>query len=133
LPRICDCGRAYQTPCIHENACIRCALLRPDPAQSPRLAGIRDNLQARMTEARQQGWLGEVEGLKVSLTAATTKLAQLDAVAARRATTVDLGLPGFPQIAGSTVTTPAPSPRESKRCETVFPQVPGHRPAPGIP
>ena len=105
-----DCGRAYQTPCIHENACIRCALLRPDPAQRPRLAGIRDNLQARMTEAREQGWLGEVEGLKVSLAAAATKLAQLDALAARRDSAVHLGLPGFRQIAGSTVTTPSAVP-----------------------
>ncbi len=59
-----------------------------------------------MAEARQHGWLGEVEGLKVSLAAATTKLAQLDALAARRDTAVHLGLPGFPQIAASTVTTP---------------------------
>ena len=38
------CGRSYATPCIHEHACIRCPLLRPDPAQRPRLAEIRDNL-----------------------------------------------------------------------------------------
>jgi integrase len=105
-----DCGRAYQTPCIHENACIRCALLRPDPAQRPRLAGIRDNLHARIAEARQQGWLGEVEGLKVSLAAAVTKLAQLDALAARRDTAVNLGMPGFSQAASRTITTPASLP-----------------------
>src|SRR5450755_4219714 len=109
-----DCGRAYQTPCIHENACIRCALLRPDPAQRPRLTGIRDNLHARIAEARQQGWLGEVEGLKVSLGAATTKLAQLDALAARRDTAVHLGMPGFPQAASRTVTTPASLPTSNE-------------------
>ena len=109
-----DCGRAYQTPCIHENACIRCSLLRPDPAQRPRLAGIRDNLHARIAEARQQGWLGEVEGLKVSLAAATTKLAQLDALAARRDTATHLGIPRFPQAAGRTVTTPASLPTSSE-------------------
>ncbi len=27
------CGRAFGTPCVHEHACVRCALLRPDPAQ----------------------------------------------------------------------------------------------------
>jgi len=27
------CARAFGTPCIHEHACIRCSLLRPDPAQ----------------------------------------------------------------------------------------------------
>ena len=63
-----------------------------------------------MAEARQQGWLGEVEGLKVSLAAATTKLAQLDALAARRDTAVHLGLPGYRQIAGSPVTTSATLP-----------------------
>ena len=26
------CGRAFATPCIHEHACVRCALLWPDPA-----------------------------------------------------------------------------------------------------
>ena len=38
------CGRSYGTPCIHEHSCIRCPLLRPDPAQRPRLTQIRDNL-----------------------------------------------------------------------------------------
>ena len=33
-----DCGRAYGTSCIHEHSCIRCPLLRVDPAQRPRLA-----------------------------------------------------------------------------------------------
>ena len=28
-----DCGRAYGTACHHEHACIRCALLRVDPAR----------------------------------------------------------------------------------------------------
>jgi len=27
------CGRSYATPCIHEHACIRCPLLRPDPTR----------------------------------------------------------------------------------------------------
>ena len=26
-----DCGRSYDTPCIHEHSCLRCPL-RPDPA-----------------------------------------------------------------------------------------------------
>ena len=39
-----DCGRAYSTPCIHEHSCIRCPLLRIDPAQRHRLEEIRDNL-----------------------------------------------------------------------------------------
>jgi hypothetical protein len=61
-----DCGRAYGTSCIPEHSCIRCSLLRPDPAQRPRLAGIRDNLRDRITEARQHAGTGHAEGLKVS-------------------------------------------------------------------
>jgi hypothetical protein len=53
-------------------------MLWPDPAQRGRLAEIRDNLTARITEAQQKGWLGEVEGLQVSLAGATDKLAQID-------------------------------------------------------
>lgn len=45
-----------------------------------RLADIRYNLTARITEAEREGWLGEVEGLQVSLAGATTKLAQIDQV-----------------------------------------------------
>jgi hypothetical protein len=71
-----DCGRAYSTPCIHEHSCIRCPLLRIDPAQRHRLEEIRDNLHARIAEAEREGWTGEAEGLKVSLAAATSKLAQ---------------------------------------------------------
>jgi len=60
---------------------VRCALLRPDPAQRLRLIEIRDNLNSRIAEAQAQGWLGEVDGLKVSLTAANNKIAQLDIAA----------------------------------------------------
>ncbi len=88
------CARAFGTPCIHEHACVRCSLLRPDPAQRARLEEIRDNLLARIAEAEREGWLGEVEGLKVSLAGANDKLAQLDR-RARDTITVDLGMPGF--------------------------------------
>jgi integrase len=89
------CGRAFGTPCIHEHACIRCPMLWPDPAQRDRLAEIRDNLTARITEAQEKGWLGEVEGLQISLTGAREKLAQTDN-ANRNTTTADLGIPAFP-------------------------------------
>ncbi|MDQ1306695.1 MAG: hypothetical protein QG671_2527 [Actinomycetota bacterium] len=101
-----DCGRAYGTNCIHEHGCLRCSLLRPDPAQRPRLVQIRDNLNDRIAEAQQQHWLGEVEGLQVSLAAATAKLTQLDELATRRDVTVQLGMPTFTEAAGNTVTSP---------------------------
>ena len=73
-----SCGRGFGTPCIHEHACVRCSMLWPDPDQRPRLAEIRDNLQARIAEAEREGWLGEIEGLHVSLAGANDKLAQID-------------------------------------------------------
>jgi len=48
-------------------------MLRPDPAQRGRLIEIRDNLTARIAEAEREGWLGEIEGLTVSRTAAEEK------------------------------------------------------------
>jgi hypothetical protein len=74
-------------------------MLWPDTAQRPRLASIRDNLRDRITEAQQHAWAGEAEGLKVSLAAATAKLTQMDELAARQATTVELGMPAFTQAA----------------------------------
>jgi len=85
------CARAFGTPCIHEHACVRCSMLWPDPAQRPRLVEIRDNLAARIAEAEQEGWLGEVDGLQLSLAGADRKLAQID----QRDTTtaVNIGMP----------------------------------------
>ncbi|MFI9723832.1 tyrosine-type recombinase/integrase [Streptomyces sp. NPDC052396] len=105
-----DCGRAYGTSCIHEHSCIRCPLLRADPAQRPRLIEIRDNLIARIAEAEREGWGGEAEGLKVSLAAANAKLAQLDNLIARRTAAVDLGMPTFADIAVRTTSADPPQP-----------------------
>ncbi len=55
------CARAFASPCVHEHACVRCSLLRPDPAQRARLEEIRDNLHDRIAEAEREGWLGEIE------------------------------------------------------------------------
>ena len=93
------CARAYATPCVHEHACVRCALLRADPAQRARLEEIRDNLHARIAEAEREGWLGEVDGLKVSLAGAEDKLAQIDATLRRRTDAVQLGMPTFTNLA----------------------------------
>jgi integrase len=91
------CGRAFGTPCIHEHSCLRCSMHWPDPAQRPRIAEIRDNLLARIAEAEREGWLGEVEGLKVSLAGAQDKLAQIDR-RSRHAAPVDLGMPALTQV-----------------------------------
>nr|WP_232546306.1 site-specific integrase [Streptomyces antimycoticus] len=107
------CGRAYGSDCIHEHACVRCTMLRVDPTERPRLEEIRDNLIARIAEAEREGWLGEVDGLNVSLAAAEEKLAQLDAQESRRSSTVHLGMPTFSQIATATVDTAKPNPEPS--------------------
>jgi hypothetical protein len=95
-----ECGRSYATSCIHEHSCLRCPLLRPDPAERPRLVAIRDNLVVRINEAESNGWLGEAEGLRVSLDGAREKLAQMDLIAERRTSAVNLGMPTFSQAAG---------------------------------
>jgi integrase len=87
------CGRAFATPCPHEHACIRCPMLWPDPAQEQRLTEIRDNLAARIAEAEREGWLGEIEGLKISLAGAEDKLAQ---ISRRTSRTTDLEIPAIP-------------------------------------
>jgi integrase len=101
-----ECGRAYGTSCQHEHSCIRCPVLRIDPSQRPRLEEICDNLKDRIAEAEREGWLGEAEGLHVSLAAAKNKLAQLDE-RRRRATTINLGIPAFREVAGRTAILPA--------------------------
>ncbi|QKV74116.1 hypothetical protein [Amycolatopsis sp. Hca4] len=72
-------------------ACIRCPVLRIDPRQRERLAEIVRNLADRITEARMNGWLGEVDGLH----AATAKLIDLDRtiVHTRDGGPVDIGMP----------------------------------------
>ncbi|HZC99771.1 MAG TPA: hypothetical protein VFA46_06135 [Actinomycetes bacterium] len=52
-------------------------MLHPDPLQEARLLGIITNLQDRLAEANERGWLGEVEGLQASLDAARHKLEQM--------------------------------------------------------
>lgn len=69
-------------------------MLRMDP----RLAEIMTGLHERIREATKRGWLGEIEGLQVSLAGAEDKLAQIE----RRcnttppSTTAKLGVPAFP-------------------------------------
>jgi integrase len=97
------CGRAFGTPCVHEHSCLRCSMHWPDPAQRSRIAEIRDNLLARIAEAEREGWLGEIEGLRVSLAGAEDKLAkQIDR---RSPQTVDLGIPSSTMASSPGITT----------------------------
>ena len=68
-------------------------MLWPDPARRPRISAIRHNLIARIVEAEREGWLGEIEGLKISLAGASDKLAQIDRHTSRQP--VNLGIPAI--------------------------------------
>jgi hypothetical protein len=90
------CGRAYGTRCQHEHACVRCPMLRPDPAQQHRLVEIIANLHERLAEARERGWFGEIEGLEASMVGAGQKLATMRRTPHTVAAPIALGLPTMP-------------------------------------
>jgi hypothetical protein len=79
-----QCGRPYATPCEHEHACIRCPMLRVDPKMLGRLDEIHTDLLARRAHAETEGWLGEIEGIELTLSflaekrAETQRLADVD-------------------------------------------------------
>lgn len=52
-------------------------MLRPDPAQRSRLEQIVTDLHERLDTARDRAWLGEIEGIEISLNAAQDKLATM--------------------------------------------------------
>lgn len=88
-----NCGRPYGTPCPHEHACIRCPVLQIDPEMVARLGELEIDLQARRAKAHHEGWLGEIEGIDLTL----TFLQQKRETAHRLGrSTVLLGLPAGP-------------------------------------
>lgn len=97
-----DCTRPYATPCQHVHSCLRCPMLRVSPRQRPRLVEIIRNLAECIADARTNGWLGEVEGLHVSLTRAKEKRVALDRALERGNSTGRGGPtdPGMPVITG---------------------------------
>ena len=62
-----QCARPYATPCAHEHACLRCPMLRIDPRMLPRLDELETDLLVRRERAQAEGWLGELEGLDLTL------------------------------------------------------------------
>ncbi|MDH6146077.1 hypothetical protein P3T35_008141 [Kitasatospora sp. GP30] len=82
-----------QTGPKFREACIRCPVLRPDPAEKDRLAEIAVNLEARIAEAQQRGWHGEVAGLEATLAAAHDKLRAMGDLTDR--THTYLGMPAM--------------------------------------
>jgi hypothetical protein len=101
-----SCGRSLSEhadvitePLVHENACVRCPLLRVDPTQLPRLEEIYTNLVDRLQEAKEHDWLGEVAAIETTMAAASQKLEAMRGAAARK-TIVNLGMPNLRLNAG---------------------------------
>ncbi|MGH9224932.1 MAG: tyrosine-type recombinase/integrase, partial [Acidimicrobiales bacterium] len=82
------------TSCVHEYACEQCKLARPDAAARPRLQRTRDGLVEQLDEARQRGWLGEIERLEHILAAVDGKLAEIERAHRRLSVAVEPPFPG---------------------------------------
>ena len=87
------CARPYGTPCQHEHACLRCPMININPKMLPRLDEIEDDLQARRSRAAYEGWLGEIEGIDLTLAFLRQKRDQTRRLA--RIAPTDLGMPGL--------------------------------------
>ncbi|MBF9132746.1 tyrosine-type recombinase/integrase [Plantactinospora sp. S1510] len=94
-----SCGRPYGTPCIHGHSCIRCPMLHVNPAMLPRLDTIEDDLMKRRDRASQEGWLGEIEGIDVTLSQLRGKRDQTLRLS-KTAAPVYLGIPTTPSAFG---------------------------------
>lgn len=75
---------------------------------------IRDNLISRIAEAEREGWLGEVDGLKISLAGAEDKLQEMTRLE-QRFPTIHLGMPDFSRVTATTIN-PAQTQPEPPRC-----------------
>ncbi|WP_280393621.1 tyrosine-type recombinase/integrase [Nocardia brasiliensis] len=62
-----SCARPYGTGCQHEHACIRCPMLNINPRMLGRLDEIEKDLLDRRARAEREDWLGEIEGIDLTL------------------------------------------------------------------
>jgi len=73
-------------------------MLNINPKMLPRLDEIEDDLQARRSRAAHEGWLGEVEGLDLTLTFLRQKREQTQRLT--RIAPIALGMPAIPAAKG---------------------------------
>ncbi|MFI8266271.1 MULTISPECIES: hypothetical protein [unclassified Streptomyces] len=66
-------------------------MLRVNPKMLPRLAEIENDLILRRIRAEEEQWLGEIEGIDMTLTFVRTE--QADAARATQRPSVTLGIP----------------------------------------
>ena len=62
-----SCGRPYGTPCQHEHACLRCPVLHMTRRCWPAWTRLEADLLTRRGRAEAEGWLGEIEGIDLTL------------------------------------------------------------------
>ncbi|WP_234375431.1 site-specific integrase [Streptomyces sp. CB01373] len=86
-----SCARPYGTPCQHEHACIRCPMLQINPKMLARLDELEEDLQARRKRAAAEQWLGEIDGIDLTLTFLRAK--RDEARWLSRRSPLNLGLP----------------------------------------
>jgi hypothetical protein len=86
-----NCARPYGTSCQHEHACLRCPVLQVDRGMLQRLNEIEADLVMRRSRAEAEAWLGEIEGIDLTLEFLRDKRNQ-----AERAATF-VGLPAMRQ------------------------------------
>ncbi|MER5466639.1 recombinase [Streptomyces sp. NPDC002668] len=79
---------------MFSEACIRCPMLQVNPKMLLWLAEIEKDLLLRRERAEEEQWLGEIEGIDLTLTFVRTK--QADAVRLTRRTPIALGTPTVP-------------------------------------
>lgn len=87
-----NCGRPYGTPCVHEHACVRCPMLQVNPAMLPRLDELEADLLERRARAEREGWLGETEGIDLTLSFLRAKRTETQRLL-KLTTRIELGLP----------------------------------------
>ncbi len=76
LARKVCCG--YETPCAYRDACVGARSCELTPAQMPRLEKIHANLVDRLTEGNEQGQVGEVAAIEITMAAATPTVCAAD-------------------------------------------------------
>ncbi|MFR9749421.1 tyrosine-type recombinase/integrase [Nocardia sp. 004] len=85
------CRRPYGSDCQHEHSCLKCPMLAINPKILPRLDEIEEDLLARRARAEREAWLGEVEGIDLTLTYLRQKRDETKRLA--RIAPVGLGMP----------------------------------------
>ncbi|MEV8529125.1 hypothetical protein AB0451_34130 [Streptomyces sp. NPDC052000] len=87
-------ARPYSTPCQHEHACLRFPMININPKMLLRLDEIEVDLLDRQIRAEAEGWLGEIEGIDLSLSSFLRQKRDQTRRLARVAP-VCLGIPGI--------------------------------------